>query len=463
MRSVSIVSSSPRWALALALWLGACSPVKLGYHPGFGPPVAQEQAPLGPPEGLGVPAHSSAARPREAPCRQGEDPFLVVLERLVAPSGSVRILAVAEEPMGAVVLRQAASSAAELRRWPLQGPPDARIFHLRAPARPGSYPLRLKNVAGDELACLELAVRDPATARPRPAPPTGIWQSRRPWTPAWERVYSAWIAHLFRPLPKRQKAWKPLHWVLRHPQRNFLHNRLGHREDDSHTRFPITAWADCADTPYQLRAYFAWKFELPYRFRRCDRGDGLRGPSCPFARDNRLPLFDQHPNPVQRFNAFLMQGVAWSVHSGSMRTLPEDEGSDFYPIALHPRAIRPGTVFVDAGGHALVVTRWDSSGLHVIDGHPDLSVTRRRFDTKSFPYYRGLRTGGFKAFRPIRLQAGRLVPLPNAEAPGFSVAQYRFKRSRAFFELMQGLILERAGQALAPSLMSPPGSAGPGG
>jgi len=54
---------------------------------------------------------------------------------------------------------------------------------------------------------------------------------------------------------------------------------------------------------------------------------------------------------------------------------------------------------VDVGGHVLVVTQWDREGLFAIDGHPDFSVTRRHFSDVYFRFFRGTRTGGFKAFR----------------------------------------------------------------
>ena len=37
---------------------------------------------------------------------------------------------------------------------------------------------------------------------------------------------------------------------------------------------------DCADLPYFLRAYFAFKMGLPYGFSKCSRGGGGKGPHC---------------------------------------------------------------------------------------------------------------------------------------------------------------------------------------
>ena len=33
--------------------------------------------------------------------------------------------------------------------------------------------------------------------------------------------------------------------------------------------------------------------------------------------------------------------------------------------------------------------------------HPDKTVTKKRFRKRYFPYARGIKTGGFKAFRPV--------------------------------------------------------------
>ena len=150
---------------------------------------------------------------------------------------------------------------------------------------------------------------------------------------------------------------------------------------------------------------------------------------------------DHLPNPVSRFNGFFETLMARQVHSGTLRTLPNDDASDFYPISLSRRAIRPGTVFVDSGGHALMVTQWDRTGLFAIDGHPDKTVTRRRFSPKFFRYFSGLTTGGFKAFRPLRTQESEVTPVPNSGLRGsFSLEQYGFHSKSAFYEHMQRLI-----------------------
>ena len=277
------------------------------------------------------------------------------------------------------------------------------------------------------------------------APPqSGVWTNRTQWTDALERQYSEWIAHLFRPLQNsRNRGWRVLHDVLRNPERNTLYSRLGLSEDDATGPHPIRAVADCGDTPYMLRAYFAWKHGLPFRYRRCSRGNARTGPTCSGYGDNRTREFDDISHPVDRFNAFINRSVAWHVHSGTLRTVPDDNDSDFYPIPLTRDALRPGTVFVDTGGHILVVSQLDKEGLFAIDGHPDKTVTRRRFSPKYFPYAKAVDTGGFKAFRPIRLVGDRLEAETNrALGARFSRQQYAFKAPSRFFSFMSSLIAD---------------------
>ena len=59
--------------------------------------------------------------------------------------------------------------------------------------------------------------------------------------------------------------------------RNFLFNHLGLREDEK----KLVIQPDCADLPYFLRAYFAFKMGLPFGYSKCSRGGGGGAPKCP--------------------------------------------------------------------------------------------------------------------------------------------------------------------------------------
>ena len=91
-----------------------------------------------------------------------------------------------------------------------------------------------------------------------------------------ESIYSAWIEKLFDAPLADTLSWPALHVVLRDKSRNFLFNHLGLGEDEMN----MVIRPDCADLPYFLRAYYAFKMGLPYGFSKCSRGGGGRGPHC---------------------------------------------------------------------------------------------------------------------------------------------------------------------------------------
>jgi hypothetical protein len=331
----------------------------------------------------------------------------------------------------------------------------------------GDYSVTLRDPRdGGTLGCATLRVWPAGSARERFVAGDAVWPVRREWNGALEDLYSIWVARLFRVPEDFHGGWHRLHAVFRDPARNLLHDALGWQEDEGAAQVAgrptaIRARADCGDLPYTLRAYFAWKLELPFRFQRCNRGNALVGAECYEERSNLTDRFAGQTDPVERFNRFLETYVASGVHSATPRTLPEDETSDFYPIEMSRTALRPGTVYVWPYGHLLVVTDWqeDVAGglsLVAVDGHTDGTVTFKRFSPQNFPYLPGLRTTGFKTFRPVVYAQGEIRPVANAaiatyETPLlFSEEQYRFRHSSDFYQAVQQV------SALFPAL--PPGS-----
>ena len=55
-----------------------------------------------------------------------------------------------------------------------------------------------------------------------------------------------------------------------------LFNHLGLGEDE----MKMVLRPDCADLPYFLRAYFAFKMGLPFGYTKCTRGGAGEGPKC---------------------------------------------------------------------------------------------------------------------------------------------------------------------------------------
>src|SRR5262249_251131 len=161
-------------------------------------------------------------------------------------------------------------------------------------------------------------------------------------------LFSAWIEKLFDDPLDAEPSWPALHEVVRDPSRNFLFNHLGLNEDAK-----IFLRPDCADLPYTLRAYFAYKMGLPYGFSKCSRGGGdwcrsqtARTPPPPpppppaappppavsgyFGVSSApAPLAPPAPKRTGAASSFaeLLQIVWDSVHSGSGRTALADNNT----------------------------------------------------------------------------------------------------------------------------------------
>jgi hypothetical protein len=278
-----------------------------------------------------------------------------------------------------------------------------------------------------------------------------VWPLRNTWDRSTEDLYSAWIEKLFDAPLEAELSWPALHEVLRDPSRNFLFNHLGLGEDQK----GLIVRPDCADLPYFLRAYFAFKMGLPFGYSKCSRGGG-GPPKCyewwniqneepppappeqevasssgslfgmfgepPVRLAPRLP-----PRPqglVSGFGYYLGTTVANAVQSGNGRAPANDDSTDYYPVALKQEALIPGTIYADPYGHVLMLVKrvpqsGDAAGvLLAVDAQPDGTVARKRFWRGNFLFAQDATLGspGFKRFRPIvREENGVLRPLTNDE------------------------------------------------
>lgn len=245
-----------------------------------------------------------------------------------------------------------------------------------------------------------------------------VWPIRAEWNSRNENLFSAWIEKLFDAPLKDELSWPALHVGLRDSSRNFLFNHLGLGEDE----MKIALKPDCADLPYFLRAYFAFKLGLPFGYSVCTRGGGGKPPVCV----SSASIFDGAPGSsglAASFGSFTRK-LADIVHSGTGRTVAASDKTDYYPVPLTRAALRPGVVYADPYGHILMVTRrvpQSDGGAGVflaVDGQPDGTVARKRFWRGNFLFAQepALGSPGFKRFRPIvRAGAGGLRPLTNAE------------------------------------------------
>jgi hypothetical protein len=248
------------------------------------------------------------------------------------------------------------------------------------------------------------------------------------WDPATEALYSAWIEHLFNAPPEQSLNFESLTPVLSDPAQNFLFNYLGANEDNA-----LRAEPDCADLPYYLRTYFAWKLGLPVAYRACNRGSRTSAPRC------ESPIVDTRfvgtRAPIGAFREASRRLVD-TVHSGSARTTLNAEATDFYPVALTRETLWPGTLYADPYGHILILVKWlpgdgrSAGRLLAVDAQPDNSVARKRYWEGNFLFARTASAGpGFKAFRPLSPSGSGWRLLSNAELdersgrPAFSLEQ----------------------------------------
>jgi hypothetical protein len=193
--------------------------------------------------------------------------------------------------------------------------------------------------------------------------------------------------------------------------------------------------ADCADFPYMLRAYYAWKNHLPFAYVNGTAGEGDQKFNEGNRTVSRRDLVD-HGGGLAAVE--LLTDIHNGVWTGTYRTNAAERTvawSDFYSPKLQPGSIRPGTSIYDVNGHVGIVYDIESDGrIDYMDAHPDFSVTRSTFGAQfgQSPERLG---GGLKNWRPIhlagaqrqadgRLIGGHIVATPNDKIADFSLEQY---------------------------------------
>lgn len=413
----------------VVLLVAGCSKNPPQKEPAASPPVAVASAPASVAAAAAPVVDAGAPAPKPPSC---DDPAQAQVHVFASPQAPwkgapLRVLAVSEKPIdAALAVVQGEGAAAKPLASSSErhgGPP---YFWFAEVAAPPAGPVR---AVLSQPGCKE--PRDVAEAItvgdvPPPAPrPTwaSVWGVSRVWNRALENLYSAWIEKLFDAPLEDQPSWPALHEVLRDPKRNFLHDHLGAHEDKAGDG-ALVIRPDCADLPYFLRAYFAFKMRLPFGYAACSRGGAGAPPGCQGFTHNLDAAAAKRPGTVASFGYFLRYTLADAVHSGSGRAPAADEGSDYYPIALGPETLRPGAVYADPYGHILVVAKrlpqTDKQGgiLLAVDGQPDGTVARKRFWRGNFLFALdpALGSPGFKRFRPIvRDKAHLLRRLTTAE------------------------------------------------
>jgi hypothetical protein len=381
----------------------------------------------------------------------------------------LRIIFAAEKPLaGELSLIGPDGNVAARSRERHGGPPYSWFAEVAAPAAGTWHAKLVRDGAPAECGTItrEIAVSEREPPRLRATEGT-LWPLRNTWSRATENLYSAWIEKLFDAPLDAAPSWPALHEVLRDKTRNVLFNHLGLREDE----LGIVVRPDCADLPYFLRAYFAFKMGLPYGYSICSRGGGGQAPKCVAWHSIQSPEDVRSAAPEQRiasaapleimrqpaatpasapasrplglaasFGHYLSSTVANAVHSGTGRTRASDDNTDYYPVPLSQDSLRPGTVYADPYGHLLVLVRRvaqsdGAAGVFLaVDGQPDGTVARKRFWRGNFLFAQepALGSPGFKRFRPImREKNGALRRLTNAElAKNPQFADFSLDQSR---------------------------------
>jgi hypothetical protein len=313
---------------------------------------------------------------------------------------------------------------------------------------------------GHGLRCATVKIEATARGRMRTPAADAVWPIDRAWNGAEEALYSAWVRGLFHAPRGEELARKALHELTSDSAHNLLHDHFGWGEDRSDTKLGLHLRPDCADTPYFLRAYYAWKRGLPFGFRGCSRGGPGKAPRC-----GKLRTVASAPDGVDAskpgelgvVQKYFRRTLAWGVHTGNGRTAFGDDATDFYPVALTRRGLRPGTIYADPYGHVFVLVElMDAVGaepgvLYAIDGQPDGSITRKRFWEGNFLWNPdpGLGGSGFKAARPIDVvrEGGEAVLRAASDdeiraRPGYGDAsdEQRSLEPAQFYDRMDGLI-----------------------
>ncbi len=192
--------------------------------------------------------------------------------------------------------------------------------------------------------------------------------------------------------------------------------------------------ADCADLPYFLRAYYAWKRGLPFSYASSvsprGRTRDIRYTASGNEISSRRDVLTGSTSGQQ-----LLVDLRNTISSAMYRLHPDMEGTDLYPMRIDRKSLRPGSVLYDPNGHLAVIYKVEDDGrVLYMDAHPDNSLTRGTYGRKFVRSSPGM-GAGFKNWRPARLVGGAKTPdgtfvgghiefAKNAELPDYSSEQF---------------------------------------
>lgn len=232
------------------------------------------------------------------------------------------------------------------------------------------------------------------------------WPAEHEWNAQYEAQYEEFVRSIGRGIMTRTCI--RMDDCLNNPAVNPLH-------DPSEVRLGLRP--DCADVPYTLRAYFAFKKHLPFGFVSQMGGEG----GDPRYLHHGVPMAWRQWSDFRTPRTFFDR-MPSIVHSGMFRLAPELEDGDTVPAHIDRNSIRPGTMYYDTNGHVLVVSEvLEDGNIQFIDGHPGGSITHPRFDVPRQSAPGSVQWGGgFRNWRPQRLVNGHIVRAPNEAVPTFA-------------------------------------------
>jgi hypothetical protein len=284
-------------------------------------------------------------------------------------------------------------------------------------------------LAQDDPALTKVSVNTAPNLAPADAAPAVIgdlwrWRVlRTAWTERDERGYEEFVARI------GDSDCKTVHECLTDPKANPFYRS----SNPADMRF----YADCADLPYLLRAYFAWKHGLPFAYsaavaptgRSQDARYNTSGNHVSSRRDLTWASIDARQAIPQMTQAVTSAHYRYAPHY-SGKLLP-----DHYPVKISRESIKPGTILYDPNGHLAVVFKVTADGrVHFIDAHPDNSLTRGVYG-KAYKRDAPAVGAGFKRWRPQTLvaatqladgsyQGGRIVLASDRELADWSDEQF---------------------------------------
>ncbi|MDD3491347.1 MAG: hypothetical protein PHR62_15840, partial [Paludibacter sp.] len=213
------------------------------------------------------------------------------------------------------------------------------------------------------------------------------------WTEDDEKLYEHFVESLC------DSKYSDLNKFIRDPRANPLYG-----EDDK--TFDLKP--DCADLPYLIRAYVAYKLRLPFNFTSAISG---KGGDQRYSSGNRPTAF-KNQNSFKSAQSLFYNVLL--INSGYFRMSVDSDLSDHYPVKITKKTIVPGTIYYDPDGHVALVGKVAENGrIRMIDAHPDKTISKPWFGTK---FNKGSKDngGGFKRWRPVRaLFDGQIVTTKN--------------------------------------------------